>query len=76
MPLYDYTCTECRKPFEHLARRMDEPAPPCPHCGSKKTVKGLSAFAVGSGAGKSSTPLPVGGGCCPCGKNAGSCSMG
>lgn len=74
MPIYDYTCSDCKKPFEHLARRMDEPAPPCPTCGGKKTTKALSAFAVGSTAAKS-TPLPVGGGgCCPCGKTAGSCS--
>lgn len=79
MPVYDYTCKGCKKTFEHLARRMDEPAPACPECGSKETAKGLSAFAVGAGAGSSAkggASLPMGGGCCPCGKGAGACSRG
>lgn len=77
MPIYDYTCKTCDKPFEHLARRMDEAPPPCPECGSKKTEKGLSSFAVGAGAATSgkSTSLPMGG-CCPCGKNQSACSRG
>lgn len=75
MPMYDYTCEKCGHAFEHLARRLDEPAPACPDCGSKKTAKGLSAPAVGASA-SGSTSLPMGGGCCPCGKSAGSCSRG
>lgn len=78
MPIYDYTCESCETSFEHLARRIDEAAPPCPKCGAKKTVKGLTVPAIG-GAAKSGTSggqsLPMGGGgCCPCGKGAGACS--
>lgn len=76
MPIYDYTCKSCNKSFEHLARRMDEPAPVCPECGSKQTEKGLSTFAVNGSASSSGGSLPMGGGCCPCGKGAGQCSRG
>jgi putative FmdB family regulatory protein len=81
MPIYDYTCESCETAFEHLARRIDEAAPPCPKCGAKKTVKGLTVPAVGGGTAKARASggksLPMGGGgCCPCGKGAGACSRG
>lgn len=78
MPIYDYACPDCKTSFEHLARRMDEPAPACPQCGGKKTAKGLTVPAVGSGATKGGGSLPMGGGggCCPCGKGAGACTRG
>lgn len=47
MPIYEYTCKDCKSKFEKLVRSMsDESKVPCPQCGSKKTEKALSAFAV------------------------------
>ncbi len=77
MPMFDYTCGKCRHAFEHLARRLDEPSPACPECGSGKVEKAMSAPAVGVGSsGSKGSALPMGGGCCPCGKSAGACSRG
>lgn len=78
MPIYAYTCPKCDETFDHLARRMDEAAPACPKCGHSKTAKALTAPAIGASAQSSSASLPMGGvgGCCPCGKNQGSCSRG
>lgn len=78
MPVYEYTCEKCNKRFDHLARSMSAPAeakPVCPECGSKKTTKALSVFAVGGeGAGS-----PAGGDddpmCGRCGGAPGSCQV-
>jgi putative FmdB family regulatory protein len=43
MPLFEYHCHECRKDAELLLRRHDE-KPSCPHCGSPKMEKLLSAI--------------------------------
>jgi putative FmdB family regulatory protein len=68
MPIYEYVCKKCEKPFEKLVRSMsggqEEEAVECPHCGSKKTERAMSVFAVkgepaGSGGGH-------GGGCACC----------
>jgi putative FmdB family regulatory protein len=32
MPLYDYRCRVCGKPFE-ARHRFNDPSPACPHCG-------------------------------------------
>ena len=76
MPVYEYTCEKCKKRFDELVRSMSSEAKPiCPACGSPKTTKVLSVFAVGAeGATKSS-----GGGddpmCGRCGGAPGSCQM-
>ncbi len=79
MPLYEYTCKECSKTFDHLARTMtaaDSTATPCPHCGSKKTARALSVFAVGAeGAAASSSNNAGPTGCGRCG-GPGPCGMG
>ena len=36
MPLYDYLCPKCGHRFDQLVK-LDQPAPPCPKCGAKKT---------------------------------------
>lgn len=74
MPIYEFECKKCHKPFEKLVRRMDEKAKePCPHCGSKETAKKLSVFAAASsGASKSDAPAP--GMCGRCG-GPGPCAM-
>lgn len=78
MPIYEYTCASCRKPFEKLVRSANEAdGVPCPACGSKRTERALSVFAVSSvEGGAKGGPLPTGGpGCGRCG-GPGPCAMG
>jgi putative FmdB family regulatory protein len=43
MPLYDFTCRECRQPFEKLVRKETEVAAiTCPNCSSSRVEKLLS----------------------------------
>jgi putative FmdB family regulatory protein len=73
MPIYEYTCKACNKSFEHLHRRLDDADKvKCPECGSSRTDRALSIFAVGSAGGKSSASEAPGfcnrcGGPGPCG---------
>ncbi len=66
MPLFEFTCQECKETHELLVRGSEKPA--CPKCGSKKMEKQASHFAPMSGA---PAPPPGCGGCA----NAGSCAM-
>jgi putative FmdB family regulatory protein len=55
MPLYEYRCDKCNKPFEML-RRMSEAdtGVDCPACHSKRVTRQFSSFAaVGSSGGSS-----------------------
>ncbi|MCA9772340.1 MAG: zinc ribbon domain-containing protein [Myxococcales bacterium] len=52
MPIYEYHCPRCDKPFEALVSRHDADVE-CPSCGSKKVEKQLSGFAVGGSDGRS-----------------------
>jgi len=47
MPIYEYYCPACDARFSHLARRFDEPAPPCPGCGSRQVEKLVSRVHLG-----------------------------
>lgn len=53
MPVYDFTCQDCRQPFDKLVRSsalLSEVH--CPTCGSLNVKKLLSSFATkGSGGG-------------------------
>jgi putative FmdB family regulatory protein len=46
MPLYDYVCLDCHKPFETVLtlNEHDKQAPKCPHCGSKNVEQEAAAF--------------------------------
>jgi putative FmdB family regulatory protein len=67
MPLYEFRCQQCNKPFEALltsssAAALDEVQ--CPQCGSRNVVKTISASSYRLGG--SSGPAPIGkplGGC-------------
>jgi putative FmdB family regulatory protein len=73
MPIYEYTCQACSKAFEHLQRTMaDGPRPACPECGSKKTARMLSVFAV-AGDGAKTQPSDEAPMCGRCGGAPGSC---
>ncbi|MEO6434843.1 MAG: zinc ribbon domain-containing protein [Tepidisphaeraceae bacterium] len=81
VPIYEYACKSCQTRFEHLARTMssadDGAALKCPQCGSGKTERALSVFAVGADSprGKSSSPSASGSGCGRCG-GPGPCASG
>lgn len=46
MPVYDYICLDCHKPFETLLtlNEHDKENPKCPHCGSKNVEQEATAF--------------------------------
>ena len=77
VPIYEYECTSCGKSFKKLVRTMSgSPSVACPECGSAKTARALSVFAVGAeGAGKSSGGGDAPPGCGRCG-GPGPCAMG
>jgi putative FmdB family regulatory protein len=49
MPIYEFSCTQCRHEFELLIRSKKASAE-CPKCGSGKIVRKLSVFAARQGA--------------------------
>lgn len=55
VPIYEYTCESCKNRFEQLVKSMSSAGVvKCPDCGSKKTSRSLSVFAVGAASAKSS----------------------
>ena len=75
MPIYEYECKGCSAKFEKLVRSMsNEEKISCPKCGSPKTARALSVFAVGA-EGAKSTPSQAPGMCGRCG-GPGPCAMG
>ena len=52
MPLFEFVCTDCNKPFEELVRSASVvDGVKCPACGSQEISKKISTFASkGSGA--------------------------
>jgi putative FmdB family regulatory protein len=82
VPIYEYTCKACHETFEQLQRTMSSAGDAtaakvkCPACGSTRTARTLSVFAVGAeasgGKAKASSDAPPGmcgrcGGPGPCG---------
>jgi putative FmdB family regulatory protein len=48
MPLYEYTCDQCRKRYTVLVgMTADADTNACPHCGSEQGTKRVSRFARG-----------------------------
>jgi putative FmdB family regulatory protein len=76
MPIYEYICRACGRPFEHLHRRLNEPAPACPACGAKKAAKQFSSFSAKVGGSQMEMPPCASGGCCSrkC-PSAGECNL-
>lgn len=69
MPIYEYSCAQCRGSFELLVRGSETPR--CPDCGSTELAKLLSVPAAHT---RSQSDLPVcRGGTCPpaCGMGGG-----
>jgi putative FmdB family regulatory protein len=47
MPIYEYECCDCERIASHVllgSKRRSRPA--CPHCGSARTKRVMSSFAV------------------------------
>ncbi|MBI3804820.1 MAG: zinc ribbon domain-containing protein [Nitrospirae bacterium] len=72
MPIYEYTCRECKQPFTLLQPLSAKPEEtPCPHCGAQKSERLFSTFAskANGSDGPTASPGPSGGhshagGCC------------
>lgn len=85
MPTYDYKCSDCGHVQEIFHKISESPALSCEKCGKDKMVRrpgggvglafhGDGFFANMYGPKKDVGEAPASGGCCPCGKNKGSCS--
>ncbi|MBL8157183.1 MAG: zinc ribbon domain-containing protein [Anaerolineae bacterium] len=61
MPLFEYDCPGCGRPFEKLVRSASQAdAVLCPACGNPHVKRKLSTFAVkGSSAGSRAAPVAV-----------------
>jgi hypothetical protein len=78
MPIYEYvseqdgTVIELIRPMSQADEPVEDPA------GKGRTFRRRhSTFSAGGGGQRSGgASLPVSGGCCPCGKNAGGCGAG
>jgi putative FmdB family regulatory protein len=71
MPIYEYLCKECGRPFEKIVPRYDSEVD-CPHCHSANVEKQLSVFAVAG----SSTAEATDAGCGRCGAaEPGTCGL-
>ncbi|MBI4862512.1 MAG: zinc ribbon domain-containing protein [Candidatus Riflebacteria bacterium] len=76
MPIYEYDCTACNKPFDLLipVSRRDEPAA-CPECGSTRTHRKVSLFSARSTSSDGASHAVAGSGCGSCASGScGSCS--
>jgi putative FmdB family regulatory protein len=62
MPIYEYSCSDCKHQFSHLHKRLGEAAPPCPECQSSKVSKRISTFSARVSSGASSCAMA---GSCP-----------
>jgi putative FmdB family regulatory protein len=73
MPIFEFTCDDCRLDFDELVNHDQLSSVACPKCGRRKVSRKLSVFAARSGA-QESTPMQTGG-CGRCGDPAGPCGM-
>jgi putative FmdB family regulatory protein len=65
MPLFEYTCNDCRSAYEilHKTRERVEEIE-CPSCGSKQYTKKFSTFAASMGSHTSHGESPCASGAC------------
>jgi putative FmdB family regulatory protein len=47
MPIFEYICNQCKRPFEALV--MGSQTAACPNCGSGDLEQKFSAYSVGAG---------------------------
>lgn len=53
MPIYEFDCHECGKPFESLVMGFSTDNVRCPECNSQDVKKKISSFAVKGGSNSS-----------------------
>ena len=59
MPIYEFSCPQCRVIYNFLSRRINpERSPICPKCGNQKLARQMSRFAALSGSAKSTEDAP------------------
>jgi putative FmdB family regulatory protein len=78
MPIFEYSCKQCKHEFEALI--FGDQKAECPKCHGKQLVPQLSVFAVASKSSSHSSSMsaaPTGGGCGSCGdpRGPGACSL-
>jgi putative FmdB family regulatory protein len=64
MPMFEYACPHCGHVFERFVMTRNQDPPECPQCGWKRVEQKFSAFATGTGAGRTAGS---GGACAPSG---------
>ncbi len=62
MPIYEYICQDCKKPFEKLVVRSGQSIE-CPACGSSNHALQFSVFRSAKGQGSSNRASTSDGGC-------------
>jgi putative FmdB family regulatory protein len=73
MPIFEYICKDCGRPFEKIVPRYDSQVE-CSHCNSAKVEKQLSVFAVAGSSSARSEAVEAG--CGRCGASQpGMCGM-
>lgn len=51
MPLFEFTCEDCKKNFEAMVRSGEEIKAPCEHCGSCNTSRSFEGTRIGGAGG-------------------------
>lgn len=74
MPLYEYICETDGEVVELLRPIADADKPVEDPRGLGRTFARRHSTFAAKGSASGAGALPMAGGCCPCGKNAGSCS--
>lgn len=75
MPIYEYVCEHDGERLELLRPMSQADAPVDDPKGQGRVFRRVASTFAAQGSGSpQSVGLPTSGGCCPCGKNAGSCS--
>jgi putative FmdB family regulatory protein len=71
MPIYEYQCNDCDRPFETLVRRGHDDDAQCPSCNGVRISRRMSVFASARAAAGDAIPngigdstMRAGGGCC------------
>ena len=73
MPIYEFACKKCKKEFEELVFKTDEPVH-CPKCNSSQVKRLMSVAAIKTKSGfKAATKSGGDGGCGSCSSGHGHC---
>jgi len=64
MPIYEFLCKTCKRPFEVMRPMSATEDPACPACGGAEVSRKLSVFFSGGAGAKASSGGGGGGSCC------------